>query len=415
VAVAVGAHGSGRTPRRGSRACADEVTGAPRATPSGVPIAPRATPSGVPIAPRATPSGVDRAEGDAGHQVAGRPPVRRRRAWLVVTVGAALGVSTAAVVYAAVPTGPGPMSLPGTASAPTAAGAGSTAPVTPQASPTSQPRGGWAGRRTPTAPPPVTGAARALSPKPPATTSLAPTIETEAALAAPLIVQSDLLALVRANFPADQVGNAMAVAECESSQQSIRGPVNTDGTSDWGIFQLNDGGTLQGALAAIGIPAESTEAAQAAAMDPTTNVVAAAHIYADRGWGAWTCGFKQGIVAAIGSSTPGPLDGAYTIVGTDPTPLDPPDWSGASPARSPAPPPAAPAVSPPSLRPPGGPKKPGPASPSNPPAAKPTPVASPGVATPVPATPPSLSPVPATPSPTPALTRSVLPGFDRSP
>ncbi|MDQ1307958.1 MAG: 3 protein, partial [Actinomycetota bacterium] len=150
-------------------------------------------------------------------------------------------------------------------------------------------------------------------------------------------------------------------------------------------------GTLQGALAAIGVPAESTAAAQVAAMDPETNVLAAAHIFADRGWGAWTCGFKQGIVAAIGSTTPGPLNGAYTIGGIDLTPLAPPDWSGSAPAASPAPPATPTPTGPPA----GKPKKPRPSLPSPPPGSAPAP--SPSVPLPSPT---SQSPSPAASTPT---------------
>ena len=68
-----------------------------------------------------------------------------------------------------------------------------------------------------------------------------------------VVTQSEVLALVQKYFPENQVSNAMAVAECESSQTSLKGPTNGDGTTDWGIFQLNDGGTLQGALRRTGI------------------------------------------------------------------------------------------------------------------------------------------------------------------
>lgn len=134
--------------------------------------------------------------------------------------------------------------------------------------------------------------------------------------AAPLIAQAQLLALVRAAFPADQVTNAMAVADCESGQQSIIGQQNNDGSTDWGIFQLNDAGTLQSALSSIGQPTSTLAAAQAAALDPLTNVTAAARIYADRGWAPWVCAYKKGIVAALWSNTPGPLAGKYSIDGT---------------------------------------------------------------------------------------------------
>ena len=52
---------------------------------------------------------------------------------------------------------------------------------------------------------------------------------------------------------------------------------NNNGTNDWGLFQLNDGGTLQ---YAGGTPGES-------ALKPKWNVRAAARLIADVGWGPW--------------------------------------------------------------------------------------------------------------------------------
>lgn len=129
-----------------------------------------------------------------------------------------------------------------------------------------------------------------------------------------IVSQSEVLRLVRLNFPASEVGNAMAVAQCESGQQSIVGETNGDGTTDWGIFQLNDGGTLQGAMARVGAPSD-TQGAQLAALDAGTNIRAAAAIFADRGWSPWVCAYKQQIVAGLYSNEPGPMYGRYTAVG----------------------------------------------------------------------------------------------------
>lgn len=52
---------------------------------------------------------------------------------------------------------------------------------------------------------------------------------------------------------------------------------NKNGTNDWGLFQLNDGGTLQ---FAGGEPGESV-------LRPRWNARAAARIVADVGWGPW--------------------------------------------------------------------------------------------------------------------------------
>ena len=52
---------------------------------------------------------------------------------------------------------------------------------------------------------------------------------------------------------------------------------NTDGTNDWGLFQLNDGGTLQ---YAGGTPGTLS-------LRPKWNVRAAARLISDVGWGPW--------------------------------------------------------------------------------------------------------------------------------
>jgi hypothetical protein len=149
----------------------------------------------------------------------------------------------------------------------------------------------------------------------------APTATTAVASAAPLpaakkvVSQKELLRLVKKNFPQDQIGNAMAVAQCESGQRSIVGDTNPDGTADWGVFQLNDAGTLQGSLRTIGVSFADTRAAQVAALNPVINVKAAGAIYRDRGWAPWVCAYKQQIVASLYSNDRGPMYGRYNAVG----------------------------------------------------------------------------------------------------
>ncbi len=169
---------------------------------------------------------------------------------------------------------------------------------------------------------------------------------------------TEVLALVRQYFPADQVGNAMAVARCESGHSNAIGATNNNGTTDWGVFQLNDGGTLQGALRRIGTGFTSTAEAQQLALDAETNVRAARAIYDNRGWAPWVCAYKTGIVAALYSSTPGPMAGRYDEQGTsgvsftvEDAPPDPPAPS-ASPKPEPgSPSPAGPATAAPSPKP----------------------------------------------------------------
>ncbi len=136
-----------------------------------------------------------------------------------------------------------------------------------------------------------------------------------------IVSQKQLLKLVKRHFPKDQIGNAMAVAECESGQRSIVGDTNPDGTTDWGVFQLNDAGTLQGSLRTIGVNFADTRAAQVAALDPVTNVKAAGAIYRDRGWAPWVCAYRQQIVASLYTNEPGPMYGRYDPVGGSLGPL----------------------------------------------------------------------------------------------
>lgn len=128
-------------------------------------------------------------------------------------------------------------------------------------------------------------------------------------------------ALVRKYFPADEVGNAMAVAACESGHSDAIGARNSDGTTDWGVFQLNDGGTLQGSLRAVGVPFGSTTEAQKAALRTEVNVRAAASIYADRGWAPWVCAYKIGVVSSLYGSAPGPMYGKFDKWGKPTVPM----------------------------------------------------------------------------------------------
>ncbi len=197
-----------------------------------------------------------------------------------------------------------------------------------------------------------------------------------------VVSSAELVKLVEKNFPAAQIGNAMAIADCESGQTSIQGDPNFDGTTDWGVFQLNDGGTLQGALAAIGRGVSDRASAQRLAMDAAINVKAAAAIWRDRGWAPWVCAYKQQIVNALWSNAPGPMYGRFTIIGKATGPI--------------------PTVTNPNKKKPA--KKPAPSSSVPVPAPIPTPTPTP-IPTPTPC-PTGVSP---SPSPTPAPTPSESP------
>jgi hypothetical protein len=126
---------------------------------------------------------------------------------------------------------------------------------------------------------------------------------------------SEVLGLVQGAFPANQVGNAMAVARCESGHANRVGRTNANGTRDFGIFQINDGGTIQAGLRAIGVPYDDISDARAKALDPALNVRMARAIWDARGWQPWVCAAKLKIVAGLYQRAPGPMAGKYDEYG----------------------------------------------------------------------------------------------------
>lgn len=112
-------------------------------------------------------------------------------------------------------------------------------------------------------------------------------------------------ALIVQYFPAGEVANADQVSLCESGQRSVVSAPNSNGSRDHGIFQLNDGGTLQHLLTELGQDPTNLDLA----LDPQINVRAAALLFSQRGWQPWTCAAKLGIVAGLYSSQPGPNAG----------------------------------------------------------------------------------------------------------
>lgn len=124
-----------------------------------------------------------------------------------------------------------------------------------------------------------------------------------------------VLKLVRQYFPASEVGNAMAVARCESGHANRVGPPNANGSRDFGVFQINDGGTLQAALRGIGAKAASISDARKKALNSKLNVQMARAIWGARGWQPWVCASKLKIVAGLYQRTPGPMDGKYDEYG----------------------------------------------------------------------------------------------------
>lgn len=115
-------------------------------------------------------------------------------------------------------------------------------------------------------------------------------------------------ALIAGAFPPDEVQRAVAVANCESPglDPSLTGPVNADGTRDHGLFQFNDGGTLQGMLRRTDRDPGDIQAAY----DPVWAVEAARLLWEDRWWQPWVCAYHVGILSGLYASTPGPNGGS---------------------------------------------------------------------------------------------------------
>lgn len=85
-------------------------------------------------------------------------------------------------------------------------------------------------------------------------------------------------------FPDEIEVEALKIASCESSFIYNNKNKNRDGTRDWGVFQLNDGGTLQ---RLGGNPSK--------AININWNVKAALELYKDRGWKPWVCAKKYNL------------------------------------------------------------------------------------------------------------------------
>ena len=126
---------------------------------------------------------------------------------------------------------------------------------------------------------------------------------------------AEVLSLVQASFPADEVGNAMAVSRCESGHANRVSKANTNGSRDFGVFQINDGGTLQAALRKLGVKFTDLSDARTKALDPAVNVKMARAIWDARGWQPWTCAGKLKIVSGLYQRGHGSMYGKYDEYG----------------------------------------------------------------------------------------------------
>lgn len=97
----------------------------------------------------------------------------------------------------------------------------------------------------------------------------------------------EIASIIRLYFPPEQWDNALRVAQCESGlKPTAVSPANSNGTRDYGLFQFNDGGTLQGWLTTTGEDPSNIHKA----LDPHWSARAAAmKVQRDGNWGQWSC------------------------------------------------------------------------------------------------------------------------------
>lgn len=84
--------------------------------------------------------------------------------------------------------------------------------------------------------------------------------------------------LIRQTFPDNLEDKAIRVARCESGLSEIAVGRNNNSSRDFGVFQFNNGGTLQIYLGTT-----------SRALDASRNIAAAYRLYQSRGWQPWTC------------------------------------------------------------------------------------------------------------------------------
>jgi hypothetical protein len=98
-------------------------------------------------------------------------------------------------------------------------------------------------------------------------------------------IQANSVLAIAEAFGPEVFDEAVRVAWCESrlNPNAMTGS-NRNGTADRGLFQLNDGGTMQ----RLGVDPRE-------AFDAYSNAQAAAVLHDDRGWQPWVCAHHLGI------------------------------------------------------------------------------------------------------------------------
>jgi hypothetical protein len=98
--------------------------------------------------------------------------------------------------------------------------------------------------------------------------------------------QADAVAVIYETFGPKHFRNAVRIAYCESRlNPKAVNRSNRNGTTDRGLFQLNDGGTMQ----RLGVRSHQ-------AFDPVENARAARVLFEDRGWQPWSCQYVYQIL-----------------------------------------------------------------------------------------------------------------------
>ena len=96
------------------------------------------------------------------------------------------------------------------------------------------------------------------------------------------ISKAQVKALILDTFGPAAGPHALRIAACESEFNHRATHRNRNGTIDYGVFQLNSGGTMQ----SLGLT-------PASALDPVANVKAARRLYLRRGWQPWVCSGRR--------------------------------------------------------------------------------------------------------------------------
>lgn len=92
------------------------------------------------------------------------------------------------------------------------------------------------------------------------------------------LTSGQIVAMIHAQWGPEHGPRAVRIAQCESDLRPHVTHRNRNGTIDYGLFQINSGGTLQ----SLGITAVQ-------ALDPATNIRAAHLLWRRRGWQPWVC------------------------------------------------------------------------------------------------------------------------------